>query len=83
MVIPATRDGKAYASPSFCFCGSGHLTKQSRFRGAFASAWAWAHTLQSSLILSLFSSPAAHCVLVYGYPSRDAMDTRDVMAGPV
>jgi hypothetical protein len=52
MVIPATRDGKAYAWPSFCFPGAGHIIKQSGFRGAVASVRAWAHMLQSSIILS-------------------------------
>ena len=54
MVIPATRDGKDNPAV-FLFPGAGHLTKQSGFRGAIASVRAWAHTLQSSIHLSLFS----------------------------
>jgi hypothetical protein len=51
MVIPATRDGKDFL-PSFCLPGTGHITKQSRFCGADALIRAWAHILQSSMILS-------------------------------
>jgi len=49
----------------FVSLGQGHLTKQSEFRGAVASARARAHTLQSYPII-LFSSPAARCAPVLG-----------------
>jgi hypothetical protein len=65
MVIPATRDGKACAWPFFCLPGAGALYQTVQvLRGGCLDPSLGSYA--AIIDISLFSSPAAHCALVFG-----------------